>query len=127
MTRNTVEYHLVLLKRCGLVEVQSRYGSTRYFVRGHSSLDDVRLAQAVLRRARLSGEILRAVEERPGVSVSEVSQRLCLHPSHTMYHLRKLLAARLVDARKEGRTRKLYPFGHLGQAAAAATVPPPGT
>lgn len=113
MMRNTVEYHLVLLKRCGLVEVQSRYGSTRYFLRGQGALGETQLAQVVLRRARLSGEILRAVEERPGVSVSEVSTRLDLHPSHTMYHLRKLLAAQLVDARKEGRTRRLYPFGHL--------------
>jgi predicted transcriptional regulator len=126
MTRNTVEYHLLLLKRCGLVDVQSRYGSTRYFLRGQTALGETQLAQVVLRRARLSGEILRAVEERPGVTVSEVSERLALNPSHTMYHLRKLLAAQLVDARKEGRTRRLYPFGQLANGAHRLGLPGSG-
>lgn len=121
LNRSTVEYHLLLLKRCGHVERALADGHTRYFLRGQAgALGERRVAQECLRRARVAAAILRAVAESPGVSVSEVSQRLALHPSHTMYHLRKLMAVDLVDARKEGRVRRLYPTPATTPAATGA-------
>lgn len=106
---STVRYHLDQLERMGLLTRMEEGGYVRYYARlgggtgpkDALSRDDKRLV--ALLRQRAPAAIVHHLLEAGEASQGELATAARMSPSALAYHLKKLLEADLVAARREGK------------------------
>ncbi|MHA1733607.1 MAG: winged helix-turn-helix transcriptional regulator, partial [Promethearchaeota archaeon] len=105
LTPGQLKWHADVLRQYGVVRTE-RVGQYLAFfpLVPRNPLGDVDLR---LGKSRTTLRVLKAVEERPGVSPSEVARELSLAKATVKYHVDKLVATGLVSTTREGRTLKL--------------------
>lgn len=97
----TVEHHLHLLVRHGLLERHRLQGQTGYFLAGATSPDE-RLLSSVLRHDG-PRRILRALAADADLDAAALARRLGLSKATTAHHVKRLLAAGLLERLRLGR------------------------
>jgi DNA-binding transcriptional ArsR family regulator len=106
MAGGTLEYHLRVLVKEGLLAQRRQGRYVRYFAAsglGRREKD----AMAVLRQV-VPRRVCALLVERPGQSHGELLAQFQLAPSTLTFHVKKLTAAELVEARREGRETRYW-------------------
>ncbi|TFG08495.1 MAG: hypothetical protein EU539_02085 [Promethearchaeota archaeon] len=62
-----------------------------------------------LSKSKLTLEILEMIEEEPGIYNNIITKRKKVDHKTIQYHIHKLLDLKLINSKKEGRKKKLYP------------------
>ncbi len=62
-----------------------------------------------LRKSKLTLEVLKIIERKPGIWNSVISKQLKVDHKTIQYHVNKLMDLNLINVRKEGRKKKLFP------------------
>lgn len=103
----TVEHHLHLLERHGLVQRRRAAGHACYFAAGRDAVDarDWRLVTVLRRRPQRL--ILRALGAQATLGLPELASRCGMSPAAAAYHVRALLAAGHIEALRLGARRLL--------------------
>lgn len=107
-------HHLETLTDNGFLVVEDHEGYKCYFESGQVDPE----VQAVAHRLRSEGarQVLKALESRPGSSLSALAEAADLSKSGAHYHLERLADADLVDRSRNGRATELALTG-LGRRA----------
>jgi DNA-binding transcriptional ArsR family regulator len=103
--RGIVDHHLAKMKRAGLIlEVQAN--RVRAFHQPGAVEPEAIQALPLIARSG-ARSVLRAILEKPGLTLGEVARAAGLAPSTTSYHVQHLLNAGLIVQRQKGRARIL--------------------
>lgn len=101
MSRSAVDHHILVVARAGLVVTES-IGRGRHHFPAAEFLDrEQRRARALLRSDR-NRDVLHAVQENPGITLTHLVKDCGLHASQAHQVLESLHGAGLVLRRKEG-------------------------
>lgn len=118
--RGTLEHHLRKLVAADLLVEKSGQGFTCYFPKGQ--VDRRIMAAAPALKSAGARQLLQAIRSAPGSSAQEVAGRLGMAPSTINYHLKRLVAAELVESQRDGRRVNLHPTA-LGDQALGQFTP----
>lgn len=102
INRGTVKYHLVMLELTRNVSILSGAGSDRYFENnGHYS----DIERHILRHLRqeTSRKIIRIVFEMPGISQTDVAERVGISAPSVSWHMSSLVSEGIITMQKAGR------------------------
>lgn len=102
----TAQYHLDKLVECGYAVRETHTGRVLYFKNGGSFNADEREAIALLANAETL-RVLSDVLANPGTYRAAVADRLGVTPTTVSWHLKRLVAHRLVREEKNGRRQLL--------------------
>ncbi|MEM3511451.1 MAG: helix-turn-helix domain-containing protein [Candidatus Jordarchaeales archaeon] len=109
----TLAWHLRVLEAEGLLE-KIKFGGRVVFYPRH--LRDAKLEKALLLlRNKNARKIFDIVVANPGVNQSEIVERFGLHHDTVRWHIKRMVKAGLIRAKREGRSRKYY-VGESGEA-----------
>ncbi|MGB1586407.1 MAG: winged helix-turn-helix transcriptional regulator [Thermoplasmatota archaeon] len=103
--RGTTEHHIRKLVAAGLLVEKADKGFTCYFPKG--AVDRRLMDAAPVLKTPGARLVLQAVHGQPGSVAAQLSGALNMPTSTLNYHLKKLTAAGLVDATREGRSMSL--------------------
>lgn len=101
----TLEYHLYVLERAGLLAVRQSGRFKAFFVEGSMDRRDKDLLYYL--RQSMPRRITMQVVHRPGITFQGLSARMPLSPSTVSFHLRKLVHAGILREQRVGR-EKIY-------------------
>ncbi|MHA1338349.1 MAG: winged helix-turn-helix transcriptional regulator [Promethearchaeota archaeon] len=62
-----------------------------------------------LRKSKVTLEILDMIENNPGIYINQIAKTLNLDHKTVLYHVNKLIEANLIETKKKGRKKLLYP------------------
>lgn len=113
--RGTTEHHLRKLVDADLLVEQQSSGFTCYFPKGR--IDRRIMAAAPLMKSSGARRVMQAIAAQPGSAAQGIAQRLGMAPSTVNHHVKKLRAAGLVEAQRDGRFIVLH-ASDIGRQAA---------
>jgi predicted transcriptional regulator len=110
ISMGSLEYHINILEKNGLIYQKKEGGFTRYFVKGKLGAEDKELA-SILQNDR-ARKMLFTLVLNPGLTHKMLTERLAWPKSTTSFYLKKLLKKQIVEERertKIGLSSKLKP------------------
>ncbi|MHB8632899.1 MAG: thrombospondin type 3 repeat-containing protein [Thermoplasmatota archaeon] len=117
LTRGAVEHHLRILEKAGYVRGKQLGGRVCYFSVGQV---DVRVQPAaVVLRSHLARSLVENALQEPGLSLTDLADRVHCSYGAMLYHVDRLEEAGLVRRERRGSTVHLVPQA-LGEQALAA-------
>jgi predicted transcriptional regulator len=99
MSMGSLEYHLRVLERSDLIYLEKKGGFSLYFVKGKLGSEDKELA-AMMQNDKLRTLLFNLVLN-PGLSHTELTERLGWPKSTISFYLKKLLEKGIIEERKE--------------------------
>ncbi len=115
-----LNHHLAQLEKADLVTSARSAGYTCFYLKGQMD----RRVMAALPALRSDGarRVFQAVVARPGIAGAEAAAAAGLTPQTGHYHIQRLRAAGLVDARRDGRAVRLHPTDVAGRVPATGSA-----
>lgn len=101
----TVRYHLERLEKNHLVIPEGPARRRRWFAAGHHATQE----RAALVAAALAPQVLAAVRAAPGITKTQLANRLAIARGTLAWHLRRLERADAIVCRREGRLVRVHP------------------
>jgi predicted transcriptional regulator len=111
--RRTVNHHLAVLERSGLLRSERVNGYRCYFGIGVPT----RLAGTRVLRTELARRVLAAVQDAPGRDIAGVARSLGASYTGIVHHVHRLQEAGLLRAESRGAAKVLYPGDALAEPA----------
>jgi len=94
--RGVVRHHLKILVATGLLKEESMDAHTRYFPAGAREA----AAKAALLQSDVARAVLEHVQDRPGISITELARQLGVTNKAVRYHVRRFAEAGMVDMQR---------------------------
>lgn len=110
-----VQYHLRRLLDEAVLVAESLHGRTHYYPPGYDAWE--REALALLRR-ETAADVVAVLVERGPTAPADVADRVGIARSTLQWHLDRLVAADLVEKRRDGRHRVTLAVAHPERTAA---------
>lgn len=118
LSNGNLVHHLRKLHQAGMVSEAKTGGYTCYFAARHADRRTMKAAPVL--RSDAARSMLDAINDHPGVNAKDLAARLGLGSSTVHYHLKRLEAVGLTQAKKEGRTMAFFPTDSARRLVPAA-------
>ncbi|WP_457559500.1 winged helix-turn-helix transcriptional regulator [Candidatus Harpocratesius sp.] len=111
LSAGQMSWHLEILEQYGLIKRTYEGQFCLFFLRDHIPKNlkmMIKIEKSVMTRT-----ILNMIDEKPGITASEIAQKTGLKRNSVKYHVDKLLQLQKIKILKDGRQKRLFLFKKL--------------
>lgn len=108
LEKGQLQWHLNVLLKHRIIK-KEKYGQYKIYFPITSSIETIEAFKNLPTKSKTTSKILELIQNNPGISASEISNHIELAPNTIKYHIDKLTQNDLIQLKKAGRRKELYP------------------
>jgi predicted transcriptional regulator len=109
LQKGQLQWHLDVLLKYNIIK-KEKYGQFTIYFPITTSFDATEYLENLIAKSKTTSEILKIIQESPGINPSEISRILNLSRNTIKYHIDKLSEEKMVNLIKKGRKIELHPI-----------------